>query len=522
MSAQLMALVETQTLIAQHSEAVKDIALQSATANEQVEIAQIAVTRAHHSLAAQRVIYYQFASTGGAVIAESVSPGSTSLIDTNLAGQSLAAYYQEQEAEAIKVEIIDDLAQANEAIRADLKSLGVKACLIVPVLIEGGIDGLLMAHRYKVQSPWRNQEVELMTQVASQISFAAARLEFLEQQKQGETREKAAKEAIQSRAFSLLQEVDDVSAGNLTIRAKVTPDEIGTIADSYNATIESLQKLVNQTKTVAYEVQSNTAVNDEAVQHLAQAAKAQATDISQILEQVEAMTQSSDLVMVNAAQAESFIAQANATIDESDRAMNQTVAKINAVKSTVTETATKAKKLGISSQEISQAVSLISRFAAQTHLLALKASIEAARAGEQGKGFAVIADEVRSLATQSAEATALIETLVNKIQLEANVLVNSMNQGTEQIAAGNELVQQTRHSLTEVNLVSRELSKLVSLITQAANLQSTTSAQVSQGMTNVAQRAQNNSQSANQVSGSIKELSTVAAQLQLDIGKFKT
>ena len=70
---------------------------------------------------------------------------------------------------------------------------------------------------------------------------------------------------------------------------------------------------------------------------------------------------------------------------------------------TVTETAKKIQHLGESSQKISKVVSLISRFAAQTHLLALKASIEAARAGEEGRGFAVIADEVRGLATSSAE-----------------------------------------------------------------------------------------------------------------------
>ncbi|MEL7523012.1 MAG: methyl-accepting chemotaxis protein, partial [Cyanobacteria bacterium J06553_1] len=146
--------------------------------------------------------------------------------------------------------------------------------------------------------------------------------------------------------------------------------------------------------------------------------------------------------------------------------MNRTVAEIKAVQHTVTQTATKAEKLGESSQEISQAVSLIGRFAAQTHLLALKASIEAARAGEQGKGFAVIADEVRSLATQSAEATAEIETLVSKIQLETAEVVDAMHQGATQIASGSEIVQQTRQSLTQVNQVSSEISKLVSSITQ--------------------------------------------------------
>ena len=202
--------------------------------------------------------------------------------------------------------------------------------------------------------------------------------------------------------------------------------------------------------------------------------------------------------------------------------MNHTVAQINAIQNTIAQTANKAEKLGESSQEISQVVSLISRFAAQTHLLALKASIEAARAGEQGKGFAVIAGEVRSLATQSAEATAVIETLVSKIQLETVEVLKAMNQGTEQIASGNELVQQTRQSLIQVSQVSSEISKLVGSISQAAQLQSSTSNEVSQTIVKVAAIAESNSQSATKVSGDLRQLSKIAERLQLDIDRFKT
>ncbi len=522
MSSQLLDFVQVQTLIAQQSETIKNVTLQFAAAVEHTEILEIAVAQSHKILPANRVIYYQFESdTAGIVVAESVSQGFTVTQNTEILNPNLvAAYFSKHYQGNSQIEIINDITQAEA--HQNLKSLQVKASLIAPVIVENELNGLLIAHQCSTQRLWLDEEVQFMIQIADQIGFAMTRLEFLEQQKLGEIREKEAKEAIQNRALSLLQEVSEVSEGNLTIRAQVTEDEIGTIADSYNSTIESLQKLVNQTKIAAVEVQSNTLTNDVAAQKLAQEAITQASEIAQMLEQIKAMEQSSNQVVVNASQAENFVRQANLTIDNSDKAMNQTVAEINAVKTTVTETAAKAQKLGESSQEISQAVNLISRFAAQTHLLALKASIEAARAGEQGKGFAVIADEVRSLATQSAQATAEIETLVSKIQLETSVLVDSMNQGSAQIAVGNELVQQTRHSLREISQVGNEISKLVNLITQAANLQSATSAQVSQSMVNVAAIAENNSQSATQVSTSIKQLSRVAKKLQLDIGKFKT
>ena len=524
MSEQLLDFVNSQTMLAQQSEMITNVTLKFSKAETQTKILEIGLKQSRNVLSVSRVIYYQFTSEQtGLVVAESVAKDVKTTQNIDILNPDLVTtYFQAHQKGKTQIITINNLAEADPLHRDYLSSFEVKASLVAPVQIANRLDGLLIAHQCFEQRIWANEEIEFITRIANQIGFAIARLEFLAQQKQGEIREKVAKEAIQSSALRLLQEVYDVSAGDLTIRAKVTDDEIGTIADSYNSTIESLQKLVNQTKTAVLELQDNTLTNDVAVKKLAQEAITQADEIAQMLAQVRTMTQSSHQVVLNASQADSFIQQANLTIFKSDQAMNQTVAEINAVKNTVVETTTKAERLGKSSQEISQAVNLISRFAAQTHLLALKASIEAARAGEQGKGFAVIADEVRSLATQSAEATVEIETLVNKIQLEVSILVDSMNQGKEQIASGNELVQTSRQNLTKVSQMSNEISKLVNSITQAANIQSETSTQVSETMVNVAAIAENNSESANQVSNSIEQLTAVAERLQSDIGKFKT
>jgi methyl-accepting chemotaxis protein PixJ len=120
------------------------------------------------------------------------------------------------------------------------------------------------------------------------------------------------------------------------------------------------------------------------------------------------------------------------------------------------------------------------------------------------------------------KATAEIETLVSRIQLETTEVVQAMHQGAAQIASGTELVQQTRQSLSQVHHTSGEIRKLVSSITQATQHQSTTSAQVSQTIVDVAAIAEQNSQSATQVSHSIQELSAIAEKLQSNIAKFKT
>lgn len=525
MATKLSNLVELQALLAQQSETIKNATIQFAAAKDKSAILDIAVQETCSTLSTNQVVYYQFKDDeSGIIAAESLAKGLSSINNKEIFDSNLVTDYQGKYQQGkTQVEVINDIYQANvsKSYRNQIQELGINSSLIVPVIVEDKLDGLLMVHESSKRL-WSDDEVKFVTQIANQISFGITRLIFLEAQKQGEIREKAAKEAIQSRALDLLKEVYEVSEGDLTIRAKVTEDEIGTIADSYNATIENLHKLVNETKSAAIEVQENTATNDIAVQALAQETIAQTQEIVKTLKQVNAMEQSIKQVAISASQADEFVKQAHLTIDSSDRAMNHTVIEINAVQDTVTETAIKVQKLGASSQEISQAVNLVGRFAAQTHLLALKASIEAARAGEQGKGFAVIANEVRSLATQSAEATAEIETLVSKIQLETNELADAMNRGTEQIATGNELVRQTRESLTQISQVSNEISNLVGSITQATKQQSETSAKVSQTMISVAEIAENNSQSATQVSSSIKQLSTVAEKLQSGIGKFKT
>ena len=525
MATQLSNLVQLQALIARQSKAIKNIALQFSTVENLLDILQIAVDEVHQNFPVHRVLYYQFEDrVSGKVICESVPQNFPSLKNIDIFNSDLVnAYITKHQNGNTQVEIITDLQQSNvtPSYRQQMEKLGIQASSIAPVVVENQLHGLLMVLHTSKRN-WLNEEVEFITQVANQIGFTITRGKLRQQQQLEEKRANAAKEAIQARALSLLQEVYDLNNGDLTVRAKVTEDEIGTIADSYNSTIESLQKLVTQTKSAVGEVRENTVTNDRAIQALAAETTIQAQVITETLKQIEAMDRSIQQVVSNAGRADEFVKQANVTINSGDKAMNHTVAEINAVQNTVTETAFKVQKLGESSQEISQAVNLVGRFAAQTHLLALKASIEAARAGERGKGFAVIADEVRSLATQSAEATSEIETLVTKIQLETSEVVAAMNQGTEQIAAGNKLVRQTRQSLSKVSQVSHEISQLVSSITQAAKHHSETSSEVNQAMVGVAAIAQNNSQSATQVSNSIKELSAVAEKLQSGIGKFKT
>ena len=521
---QVNKLIEEQKQKIEQSQKLKDIIVKLNELQDAQLIIKYIVQEVQSILSVDRVIYYQFDEQGqGKTLAESLNQDYPSTLDTTIYTEDWLKKYIENHPQN-QVQVINDIQEANlsEAALTKLEAFGIKASLIVSILLQGKPSALLAIHQCSNTRFWQPQEITFVEQIANQVSFALERLEFIQQQQNAKLEAKQAKEKLQWRALELLQEVDPLSQGDLTIRAKVTEDEIGTIADSYNATIESLHKLVNQVKLAAQEVETTADNSKNIVVKLAQESVEQTTSIAETVAYIQEIDQSIRNVSERASQAQTIVQQTAQTINLSDDAMNQTVLKINHLQKTITATEEKVKHLGESSQEIAQVLNLISSFAAQTHLLALKASIEAARAGEKGKGFAVIAEEVRSLASQSATATADIENFLVKIQLETSEVLEAMYKGTQQVAEGTKLVQQTRESLDIVTAASHEIRKLVTEIADSAMLQSQTSSLVSNNITNVAVTAQENSQSATQVSEEIKQLLTVAAKLQTEIDQFKT
>lgn len=488
-----------------------------------------ALNGARELLSLDRLMLYTVAAGEGTIAAESVANGQLTAASWNGAlpklSTDLMARYQ-----AGEVIPISDTgrSQWSEAQKKWLAALKVKASVEAPMITEGQLSGLLLAHDCQGERQWKAQEINFLRQLASQLETATNRVNSLEQiQRAQQEAEKLAaeqtelKESLQRRALELLMEVDPVSRGDLTIRAKVTEDEIGTVADSYNATIESLRKIVGQVQQAAGQVTLTAGTSETAVETLSSAATIQTKEIEVALQRIQQMATSIQMVSVNAEQAETAVQQANQTVQEGDAAMNRTVDGILAIRETVGETAKKVKRLGESSQKISKVVNLISTFAAQTNLLALNASIEAARAGEEGRGFAVVADEVRSLARQSAEATAEIEKLVAGIQAETQEVVAAMESGTEQVVAGTQLVDETRQSLNRISDASTQISQLVDAISKAATEQASSSEAVTQTMTSLANIATQTSTEAEQVSDSFRQLVSVAQALQSEVARFK-
>jgi methyl-accepting chemotaxis protein PixJ len=201
MTAQIHDLVQVQTKLAQKSEAIKNIALQLAATQDWSEILTVVVQGSYGALKAERVVYYQFDDQSAIAVAECLAPGYQAVKNSNLSPELVAAY-QAQSA-LLQVEVINNRSQTNltPAKQEYLQSLGVKSGLIAPVIIEDQLQGLLMVHQSESSLSWMPEEVEFLTQVASQLGFAITRLQLVAQQQLGEMREKSAKEAIQARAL---------------------------------------------------------------------------------------------------------------------------------------------------------------------------------------------------------------------------------------------------------------------------------------------------------------------------------
>ena len=508
---------------AKRSRILKEIALNISEAGNVSGILQMAVESSKNVLNADRVVYYSFKSDWeGEVAAEAIDDR----FPATLNAQIIEPYYIEQYAdklsqgEAIAISNVYQAGLSDSYLKL-LEQFATVASLITPVTIGNKLAGLLIAHQCSESRAWQQDEIDMLSQIATQTGTAIEKVELVEVQKRAEQKERQAKENLQRRALELLMEVDPVSRGDLTVRVKVQEDEIGTIGDSYNTTIESLRKLVAQVQTAAIQVSSTTSDKDTSIQELSTDAIAQTQEINNALARIKGITNSIQAVASNAKFAEAAVLRAAQTVKAGDDAMNQTVEGFQEIRNTVAETAKKVKRLGESSQKISKVVNVIGNFADQTNLLALNASIEAAHAGEEGRGFAVVADEVRSLARQSAEATAEIEALVAEIQAETNEVVAAMESGTEQVVTGTKLVDRTRNSLTEIADVSQEIDRLVGEIATATVEQSQDSEVVTQTMIQVAAISDKTASEAGEVSASFKDLLIVAQELQNSVAKFK-
>lgn len=312
------------------------------------------------------------------------------------------------------------------------------------------------------------------------------------------------------------------ASGNLTHKLDQTShDEFGELAENCNNLIDSLTGLIsgirNRAEQLAAASEETSAVTTETTNSI----QDQKSQIAQVATATTEMHSTSQMVTQSAEDTLSQIKHADSEAQNVRAISMENKSTIEVLSNDVQQAADVINKLHQDSASIGGILDVIRGVADQTNLLALNAAIEAARAGEQGRGFAVVADEVRTLASRTQESTQEINAMIEVLQAGAEKAVSVMNQGKEQTTV---CVAQTEKATQALDLITDAVHKahdVSSQIEQSAREQNVVSQEISERLESIVGIAEETSVGAQQTSESSHEVARLAEELQQSIQQFK-
>lgn len=329
------------------------------------------------------------------------------------------------------------------------------------------------------------------------------------------------RDRLHNSIVKLLNEVTGVAAGDLTVKAEVTSEITGEIAEAFNAMTLELRSLIGQVKEVTFQViNSANAINDTTEQ-LARGSEAQASQLSRTTSAISNMALQVQEVSNNASLSAQVADDSLSNARYGSQAVQDNISAMNSIRNQVQETAKRIKKLGERSQEISQIVQHIDDLSDRTSLLALNASLQAAAAGESGRGFAVVAEEVERLAERSNRLTQQIAGLAQTIQIETKDVVASMEETIHEVVVGSTLADKAGQALVEIEQVSQKLAELIQSISESAKQQAESSEDLSKAMTNISKVTELVNVGSKRAADSVKMLVLLSDELRGSVAPFK-
>ncbi|MFT4100171.1 MAG: methyl-accepting chemotaxis protein [Burkholderiaceae bacterium] len=365
--------------------------------------------------------------------------------------------------------------------------------------------GLALVRAYLVDSRNRAEEAEHQRLVA----------ERLEQQA------KHMNDQNQAAILRLMNELQEVADGDLTVQATVSEDITGAIADSVNYTVEELRNLVSRINATAEMVNEASSKAQMVASSLQAASDQQSREIRETGESVLRMAQQINEVSARAAESVDVARQSLAASQQGATAVQKAIVGMNGIRDHIQETAKRIKRLGESSQEIGEIVELISDITEQTNVLALNAAIQAASAGEAGRGFTVVAEEVQRLAERSAEATKQISALIKTIQTDTQDAVAAMERSTQGVVQGTRLSDDAGRALGDIGRVSTQLADLIEGFSSTTSKQAASAGTVAQSIQRILLVTEQTSEGTLQTAGSIRQLSELSQELKSSVSRFK-
>jgi twitching motility protein PilJ len=327
--------------------------------------------------------------------------------------------------------------------------------------------------------------------------------------------------ANQDAILRLMNEMGNLAEGDLTVKATVTEEITGAIADSVNFTIDELRGLVGRINTTAAQVTNATEAAQKTSAQLLAAAEKQSLEIRETSASVLNMAKAMSDMSSSASQSATVARQSLVAAQKGTQAVQNSISGMNEIREQIQETSKRIKRLGESSQEIGEIVELISDITEQTNVLALNAAIQAASAGEAGRGFTVVAEEVQRLAERSAEATKQIGAIVKTIQTDTQDAVSAMEKSTQGVVEGARLSDAAGQALSEIGTVSQHLSRLIEGITATTQQQAKAASTVATSMQDILNITQQTTEGTKRTAVSIGQLAELAKELKGSVAGFK-
>lgn len=320
----------------------------------------------------------------------------------------------------------------------------------------------------------------------------------------------------------LVRQAEALGAGDLSVRLNVSSnDEIGQLARAFNQMSQALSTMVEHIRRASEEVNSRAQALSGLSGGAYEGMEQQSGEITSMAGAVEEFSATSLNIADNMGNTQR-LAQENAQQTQIGRtSMDEASSSLEQIAGALNSTATVINTLGQRSQEIGGIVGVITAIAEQTNLLALNAAIEAARAGEQGRGFAVVADEVRNLASRTRQATDEISGMIQSIQQETGNAISTMEQGNVLMQEGLSRNANVASALARIDEQSRSAGQQFAAITTATQEQSSTATLLSSNLQSIALANSEQREVVSNLAVTAKELEKLAADLRHEVDRFR-
>ena len=321
-----------------------------------------------------------------------------------------------------------------------------------------------------------------------------------------------------------LQEVmlEVADKGNLTVRARIEQrDEVGRMGSAFNTMLDQLGGFIGEVKHGVEQLSSSAHQMAAVTEQTSQGVMTQRNQTDQATSAMDQMSSTVQEVARNAGEAAEAAQSADNEANNGRRVVSATMDAIDNLAGEVEKASQVIHKLEEDTGSIGTVLDVIRGIAEQTNLLALNAAIEAARAGEQGRGFAVVADEVRTLATRTQQSTEEIQQMIQTLQNGARDAVSVMEEGRNQAQSSVEQAAKAGESLAAITDAVTRISDMNNQIASAAEQQSAVAEEVNRSVMSISEVADQTATGAEQTSASSNELGRLAATLQSMVEKYR-